>query len=457
MRVGVRDIFGIDHVSIDIVGLDDRIVYTNNDDNVTLEFEWHLSGRDEYKRAFCDGFKINISAVDRNGNLGFRNEKLDSIKDIVVSAFLGPLLAIAKFIIELASGVFSWIANLIKSLFDAVLSGAKQVLDDFTSYIMKPFKELAERIINIESASEIPLIIIQFILKFMLQIFSTPVLPIISLLFLIPPVIEVIVNGVSMGASAVVSLAVGVIVPIVLSIVGNCIGGELGEAIDLMGSGDFIGIALFMISKLLPTDNENSKGELLEDLSLVSSGIGIIAGIVLGFILAYLDHYSTIDEKGKQLSKQITEKQSTLKFITELGLGESDYAIHLIGDIFLLKAQLRVHAGTMKAQEKLPYGKIVLLILSALMGVISLSFTFNDRIADDDIKNNPSYIITNIAQTIFGWVSAIISFIVGLKDIIVNKFLRLPTTTSGSYKGIEYGLFFIGSLDLLIQILGLVF
>lgn len=118
MEVGVRDIFGIDNVEIKIGGLQDKRKDTDNDDNVTVEFKWSLSGVGKYKRAFCRGFKINVTATDRNGNVGFRNEKLDSIKDIVVSAFLGALSAIAKFITELISSLFDWIYDAIQLYFE---------------------------------------------------------------------------------------------------------------------------------------------------------------------------------------------------------------------------------------------------------------------------------------------------------------------------------------------------
>ena len=142
MEVGARDIFGLDNIEIFILGLENKKIFTNNEENVTVEFKWKLSGIDEYKRAFLDGFKINVTATDRNNNIGYRNEKLDSIKDIVVSAFLGALLAIVDFIAEL----FNFLFDLIISLMEAIFTKA---LDLFLKGLEILFNPVIDILVNI--------------------------------------------------------------------------------------------------------------------------------------------------------------------------------------------------------------------------------------------------------------------------------------------------------------------
>jgi hypothetical protein len=116
-----------------INGLEDKKVYTDNDDNVTVEFEWTLSGIDEYKRAFFDGFNINVTATDRNGNVGYKNDKLDSIKDIVISAFIGIMNTIGKIISNLASLFLDFLWS---------------VLECYINTIMTPYRLIAQPFVN---------------------------------------------------------------------------------------------------------------------------------------------------------------------------------------------------------------------------------------------------------------------------------------------------------------------
>ncbi len=142
MKVGVPDIFGVSLIKIKIQGLEDQAVHTNNVVNTTQQFDWKISGFDGYYRALFKGFKINITATDRNNNVGFRNEKLDSIKDIVVSAFLGPLISLAKMITELVSGIFTWLSDMVKNLFNSVISLIKNTINQFLSTIGEYIAEI---------------------------------------------------------------------------------------------------------------------------------------------------------------------------------------------------------------------------------------------------------------------------------------------------------------------------
>jgi len=116
IEVGVKDIFGIEYILVDITGLEDRILHTNNAQNVSYTFEWSVNSVDKYKRVLFKGFKINVSAKDRNGNIGFKEDELPSIKDMVVSFFLGPLMNIVTIISEIVTN-FGSSPNLGKQMY----------------------------------------------------------------------------------------------------------------------------------------------------------------------------------------------------------------------------------------------------------------------------------------------------------------------------------------------------
>ena len=218
MEVGARDIFGIDNIEIFISGLEDKKIYTDNDDNVTVEFEWTLSGIDEYKRAFFDGFKINVTATDRNGNVGFRNEKLDSIKDIVVSAFLGPLLAIAKFIAELASGIFNWLNGFITNLFETVV----QKIDEVLNIVLTFLNSIVEEVI--QSINEGYL---EDVLSTIMDILTHPIMWVLFAMDIIITIVLLVVSGIPIVT--VVSTAISLILLVISMLLMDGQSDEEGE------------------------------------------------------------------------------------------------------------------------------------------------------------------------------------------------------------------------------------
>lgn len=210
MIVGARDIFGIDNIEILISGLEDKLIHTNNDDNVTIVMEWTLTGVDEYKRAFLNGFNINVTATDRNGNIGFRNENLDSIKDIVVSAFLGPLLAYIEFLKELASNIFNWIYDAVTLVFDTLINMVDVVIQTIKSFLMQYIGDLGE-IRNYDDFCEVMDPIFDF--------FNHPIMWVLFGLQLAVSIALMLINGVPLVAivSIVISLIMTILIIIFMS------------------------------------------------------------------------------------------------------------------------------------------------------------------------------------------------------------------------------------------------
>jgi len=140
IRVSVGDVFGVWSVGVKIAGLGQKVAYTNNCTNVTEQFEWKVSGWDNIKNTIWEGFKINITARDRNSNLGFKEEEQPGIAKLIMSALLGPLLSMVEGLIEFLSNMINWIWDAIKEMFtapiDTVLSVINTVMEALFSLLI---------------------------------------------------------------------------------------------------------------------------------------------------------------------------------------------------------------------------------------------------------------------------------------------------------------------------------
>jgi len=102
---------------------------------------------DKYKRVLFKGFNINVSAKDRNGNIGFKEDELPSIKDMVVDIFIGALLAIVSVI----AAVFNFLYNLIISIMETTFYAAIDVFISIVSVLFDPVVDIVLDIGNIIS------------------------------------------------------------------------------------------------------------------------------------------------------------------------------------------------------------------------------------------------------------------------------------------------------------------
>ena len=132
VRITARDIFGVEYVKVKISGLEERTIQTNLVDNATTNFEWGISGLDKIKRAVWDGFKINITAKDRNGNMGFKEDEQPGIAKMVISILVGPLIKIANAALAFISLVVSIYKTIIETIYNSIID---PIIDGIWNYI----------------------------------------------------------------------------------------------------------------------------------------------------------------------------------------------------------------------------------------------------------------------------------------------------------------------------------
>jgi len=213
VEAGVKDIFGLRYIAIYISGLPDIIQYCNNATNVSKIFEWELKGVDEYKRAFFLGFKINLTSVDRNGNVGFKNDELKSISEMVVSFFLGPLFNIVSIISNIVSGFFSWIFNAIKEIMNYPLKLIKDGMIYFKKVIIKLISQIVDMIINT------PTLIKEF--------FNSElgiIIKLIIITFTIVGIAASVVILICCGIDSLIGIAITLLISILISIIAAAMG-----------------------------------------------------------------------------------------------------------------------------------------------------------------------------------------------------------------------------------------
>ncbi|MBN1390407.1 MAG: hypothetical protein JXA22_07185 [Candidatus Thermoplasmatota archaeon] len=140
--ITVRDLFGVYGVQVTIAGLGQQSIFTNYLTNVSVDFEWKVSGWDSIKKTIWEGFEINITAKDRNDNFGFKEEEQPGIAKLIISALLGPLITYVNFISELVTGFLSWIEDAIMGLITPPIEKVKNIIFSFKDFIVNELKVL---------------------------------------------------------------------------------------------------------------------------------------------------------------------------------------------------------------------------------------------------------------------------------------------------------------------------
>lgn len=121
LKVTVQDDFGVRWVNVWVSKLGEKKIHFGDEQEVTRTFKFDI-GAGAADRFLYKGFDINVTAMDRNENLGYKEAEMPGIVNMVLNALLGALLAYVKFIMELASGIFKWIWDFITSLFNPILT-----------------------------------------------------------------------------------------------------------------------------------------------------------------------------------------------------------------------------------------------------------------------------------------------------------------------------------------------
>jgi len=273
VKVGVKDIFGISYINIAIRGLEDRRYNTGNIQNISHTFEWSISSVDQYKRVLFKGFKINVSAKDRNGNIGFKKDDLPSISKMLVDFFIGSMKAISKFIKDLVSGIFTWIydtvSNMINGIIQQIVKIKNEILNGIYSAI-DPFVNYINTGMTDDS------LLMDGINKLFSILFNSVFAIVVTSLFTAINVIAIIVAGVSFGTTEIVLLIIDLIITLisVLLLVSNKNEDEpLFNIPKFFNS--FLGIKV--------DTSESSKGGFMD----IIGNIMVVALTICSYILIY--------------------------------------------------------------------------------------------------------------------------------------------------------------------------
>ena len=249
---------------------------------MSYRFEWTISGISKIKSAVWDGFALNVTVVDRNENLGFKEDKIGSIKNIVVSFFLGALLTAVKFITELASGIFEWIYSVIENI---VLSPVNIVLEQINS-LLNQFAEISNKLMkNYVKNNSIPK---EDMLSLLSIIFNPIFIGLIGAVQIAIVIVLSILDGVSFGASTVISLGLSFALSLLLVLFET---NEEQNEDEPSGIEKFIG-SIIKGSFGIDDDLEKTKGDSVDNLCC--GFIMAISSILLSFILYFLRLKETV-------------------------------------------------------------------------------------------------------------------------------------------------------------------
>jgi hypothetical protein len=122
----VKDNVGLFWINFRIDGKGSKTKFFNkgvNNTTVTVKFDEDLVS------ALFNGYDLNITVCDRNGNEGYREIHIPSALKNVIMALLGGLTVLINFIMELVSAAIEWvykaIEKLAKKVFDPILKASR--------------------------------------------------------------------------------------------------------------------------------------------------------------------------------------------------------------------------------------------------------------------------------------------------------------------------------------------
>jgi len=127
IKVSASDIFGVDWIEVHMRNVDHLKNYVGDDQKVhDVEFEFSLS-IDQAVISLFKSFSLNITAQDNNENIGYKEEEVPSILEMISSVIIGVLTIVVKVIMNAVNIIKGKIIDLIK------VSLEKIQFPDFTS------------------------------------------------------------------------------------------------------------------------------------------------------------------------------------------------------------------------------------------------------------------------------------------------------------------------------------
>jgi len=132
--VKVGDNAGIDYVKIKISGQKAKTSYLMNSPrtatvDISFSFDW--------MRSLTNGYDVNITVADVNGNGNCTTTHVDGLAEGLVKALIKGWNSFVENVKKLASAAIEWIWNAINSLFNNII---KPIVDAFNNWIEKLYE-----------------------------------------------------------------------------------------------------------------------------------------------------------------------------------------------------------------------------------------------------------------------------------------------------------------------------
>jgi len=147
--ISASDIFGLDWVNVHLDGVDDFIYYCSGEESINnKEFEFTLDVA-QAARSLFGSIDVNITAMDVNGNLGFKEEEIPSFAEQMFDGLLGELKRFANFVGELFSTMYNWVLKSARIVYNNIIEPIISTVYSYISNIYKSFDKLILCIVDI--------------------------------------------------------------------------------------------------------------------------------------------------------------------------------------------------------------------------------------------------------------------------------------------------------------------
>ena len=400
VEVGAKDIFGIKYIHVDIRGLEDKSIITNNQKNITQKFEWTISGLSKIKRSVWDGFKLNVSVKDRNNNIGFKENEIGSIKDIVLSFFIGTLLSIVKIIMAFVDLLISLITDLAEIYFNIMIEPVVNGINKMMDLITTPLQNIIIFLVGDEEETKnnwrdnLSNVTNDIVNVFeIISIGAIAFTGIMLLVQIIELLVTKVLDGVSGGAATAAT--------------------NIGTLIAEMLIGFIIGFVISSVINALKVDN--SIKSLKQTKSILGKIVAVIAIIaeVIGLI-------SIFSEPAVYWETGFAKMKAAFKLITKV-----------VSGVFFSLVGLLIEFFSENLISKLDTSETIKSWIRVFMSILSMLFEVKGL--KDEFENNAK----NIARkkvapltTFFSKIAAVISAITTAVTII-DKYAK------GKYDGVQ--------------------
>jgi len=261
LTISCRDDFGIRWLKVHLDGVGEEIIHFNDALKVKHTFSFTT---DNYARILWSGFDLNISASDRNNNVGFKESEVKGIIKAAFDALVGALLSFAKVLMELISKLCNWLYELPKKILDGIMHGiekVKQGIQNVIDSIIKPiFDFIKNNKGNIENAIE----------DFMDKLLHLSLFILVGSLMIALAVVEIIVMGVTFGATGIISAIVAIVLGILAAVLLAC--DETREAI--------FGIVTDIYDKAMEKYNDDTVNLFINIFKVINGFVGTIIKVL---------------------------------------------------------------------------------------------------------------------------------------------------------------------------------